>query len=186
MPLDANRVLRRTTAISASTKVSIRCFWALISRWFGTRLTSPGVKTPPTGQHPRQILPMMARGLRSAQGAASGRGPRNARGGVRPRRWMAWARLRGARTALRLRRGIRTTRFSGLTGPIRTPEGLGLDSPTGAKVEDVALGLRAFKVVTAEGAALGLWALGLIADAAALGLAEPGPVAVGAEPGTGL
>ena len=87
---------------------------------------------------------------------------------------------------MRLRRGIRTTRFSGLTGPIRTLEVLGLDSPTGAKVEDVALGLRAFKVVTAEGAALGLWALGLIADAAALGLAEPGPVAVGAEPGTGL
>ena len=73
-----------------------------------------------------------------------------------------------------------------MTGPIRTPEVLGLDRPTGAKVEDVALGLRAFKVVTAEGAALGLWALGLIADAAALGLAEPGPVAVGDEPGTGI
>src|SRR3954466_3142522 len=73
-----------------------------------------------------------------------------------------------------------------MTGPIRTPEVFGLDSPTGANVEDVALGLRAFKVVTAEGAALGLWALGLIADAAALGLAELGPVAVGAEPGTGL
>jgi hypothetical protein len=63
---------------------------------------------------------------------------------------------------------------------------LGLDSPTGAKVEDVALGLRAFKVVTAEGAALGLWALGLMADAAALGLAELGPVAAGADPGTGI
>ena len=87
---------------------------------------------------------------------------------------------------MRLRRGIRTTRLSGLTGPIRTPEVLGLDRPTGAKVEDVALGLRAFKVVTADGAALGLWALGLIADAAALGLVEPGPVAVGAEPGAGL
>jgi len=57
---------------------------------------------------------------------------------------------------LRLRRGSRTSRFSGLTGPIRTPDVLGLDSPTGAKVEDVALGLRAFKVVMAEGAALGL------------------------------
>src|SRR3712207_475858 len=99
---------------------------------------------------------------------------------------MTWGRRRGARVALGVRRGIRTSRFSGLTGPIRTPEALGLDSPTGAKVEDVALGSRAFKVVTAEGAALGLWALGLIADAAALGLAEPGPVAVGAEPGTGL
>ena len=135
-------------------------------------------------QHPRQTLPMMARAFRSAHGTASG--TRNARGGVRPRWRITWARLRGARTALRLRRGIRTTRFSGLTGPIRTPEVLGLDSPIGAKVEDVALGLRAFKVVTADGAALGLWALGLMADAAALGLAEPGPVAVGAEPGTGI
>jgi hypothetical protein len=153
------------------------------SRWFGSRLTSPWVKL--TGdQHPRQTLPMMARAFRSAHGTASG--TRNAWGGLRPRWRITWARLRGARTALRLRRGIRTSRFSGLTGPIRTPEVLGLDSPTGAKVEDVALGLRAFKVVTAEGAALGLWALGLIADAAALGLAEPGPVAVGAEPGTGL
>src|SRR3712207_4943528 len=99
---------------------------------------------------------------------------------------LACGRLRGARIALRLRRGIRTSRFSVLTGPIRTPEVLDLGSPTGAKVEDVAVGLRACKIVSAEGAALGLWALGLIADAAALGLAEPGPVAVGAEPGTGL
>ena len=60
---------------------------------------------------------------------------------------------------------------------------LGLDSPTGAKVEAVALGLRAVKVVIAEGAALGLWALGLMADAAALGLTELG--AAGAEPGIG-
>ena len=107
-------------------------------------------------QHPRQTLPIMARALRSAQGTASGTGPRNAWGGVRPRRRKTWARPGGARTTLRLRRGIRTTRLSGLTGPIRTPEVLGLDSPTGANVEDVALGLRAFKVVTAEGAALGL------------------------------
>ena len=62
---------------------------------------------------------------------------------------------------------------------------LGLDSPTGAKVEAVALGLRAFKVVIADGAALGLWALGLMADAAALGFTELGPVAAGAEPGMG-
>jgi hypothetical protein len=104
-------------------------------------------------QHPRQTLPMMARAFRSAHGTASG--TRNARGGVRPRWRMTWPRWRGARTTLRLRRGIRTTRFSGLTGPIRTPEGLGLDSPTGAKVEDVALGLRAFKVVMADGRRLG-------------------------------
>src|SRR4051794_24893472 len=137
-------------------------------------------------QHPRQTLSMMARAFRSAQGTASGTGARNARGGVRPRWRMIWARLRGARTALRLRRGIRTSRSSGLIGPIRTPGVLGLDSPTGAKVEAVALGLRAFKVVIAEGAALGLWALGLMADAAALGLTELGPVAAGAEPGIGI
>src|SRR3954452_1704131 len=46
----------------------------------------------------------------------------------------------------------------------------------GAKVEGVALGLRAFKIVTADGAALGLDALGLTAF---------GPVAAGAEPGIG-
>src|SRR3954470_10014473 len=135
-------------------------------------LGGSSVKIPGDGQHPRQTLPMMARAFRSAHGTASG--TRKARGGVRPRWRMTWFRPRGARTALRLRRGIRTSRFSGLTGPIKTPPVLGLDGPTGAKVEDVALGLRAFKVVTAEGAALGLCALGLMADAAALGLAELG------------
>jgi hypothetical protein len=55
----------------------------------------------------------------------------------------------------------------------------------GAKVEGVALGLRAFKIVTADGAALGLDALGSTDEAAALGLTAFGPVAAGAEPGIG-
>ena len=72
-----------------------------------------------------------------------------------------------------------------LTGPIRTLKGAALGLK-GAKVDGVALGFSALMVVTAEGAALALRALGLMADAAALGLAELGPVAVGAEPGTGI
>jgi hypothetical protein len=58
--------------------------------------------------------------------------------------------------------------------------------PPGAKVEGVALGFRAFEVETAEGAALGLCALGLTDEAAALGLEAFGPVAAGAEPGVGM
>jgi len=56
----------------------------------------------------------------------------------------------------------------------------------GANVEGVALGFKAFGVEMAEGAALGLCALGLTDDAAALGLAAFGPVAAGAEPGDGI
>ena len=73
-------------------------------------------------------------------------------------------------------------RLNGLMGRVRI---LGLEG-TGAKVEGVALGLRAFGVETAEGAALGLCALGLTDEAAALGLAAFGPVAAGAEPGVGM
>ena len=49
----------------------------------------------------------------------------------------------------------------------------------------MALGLSAFGVATAEGAALGLNALGSTDEAGALGLMEFGPVAAGAEPGIG-
>ena len=56
----------------------------------------------------------------------------------------------------------------------------------GANVEGVALGFKAFGVEMAEGAALGLCALGLTDEAAALGLAAFGPVAAGAEPGEGM
>src|SRR3954465_7943639 len=45
--------------------------------------------------------------------------------------------------------------------------------------------LRAFKIVTADGAARGLEALGSTDEAAALGLTAFGPVAAGAEPGIG-
>jgi len=56
----------------------------------------------------------------------------------------------------------------------------------GAKVDDVPLGLRAFGVVTADGAALGFMALGFgVSEAAALGFVELGPTAAGAEPGVG-
>jgi hypothetical protein len=56
----------------------------------------------------------------------------------------------------------------------------------GAKVDGVALGFMAFGVDTAEGAALGLKAFGLVLEGAALGLTEVGPVAAGAEPGDGV
>ena len=56
----------------------------------------------------------------------------------------------------------------------------------GANVEGVALGFKAFGVEMAEGAALGLCALGLTDEAAALGLAAFGPVAAGVEPGVGM
>ena len=52
-------------------------------------------------------------------------------------------------------------------------------------MDGVALGLSAFGVVTADGAALGFNASGLTDDAGALGLIEFGPVAAGAEPGIG-
>ena len=52
-------------------------------------------------------------------------------------------------------------------------------------MEGVALGLSAFGVMTADGAALGLNALGLTDEAGALGLTRLGPVAAGAEPGIG-
>jgi hypothetical protein len=44
----------------------------------------------------------------------------------------------------------------------------------------------AFGADTAEGAALGLKAFGLVLEGAALGLTEVGPVAAGAEPGDGV
>ena len=69
-----------------------------------------------------------------------------------------------------------------MIGLVRT---LGVET-LGANVEGVALGFNAFGVEMAEGAALGLCALGLTDDAAALGLAAFGPVAVGAEPGDGM
>jgi len=47
-------------------------------------------------------------------------------------------------------------------------------------------GTQAFGVETADGAALGLLALGLTDEAAALGFEAFGPVAVGAEPGVGV
>jgi hypothetical protein len=56
----------------------------------------------------------------------------------------------------------------------------------GAKVDGVALGFMALGVDTAEGAALGLKAFGLVLEGAALGLIELGPVAAGAEPGAGV
>ena len=84
------------------------------------------------------------------------------------------------RVALRLRRGVAARRLDGLIGLVK----VGVD--TGAKVDGVALGFSAFGVETAEGAALGLNALGLTDDAAALGLMEFGPVAAGAEPGAGM
>ena len=55
----------------------------------------------------------------------------------------------------------------------------------GAKVDGVALGLSAFGVMTADGAALGLIALGSTDEAGALGLIKFGPVAAGNEPGIG-
>ena len=65
---------------------------------------------------------------------------------------------------------------------------LGAEGPEscGAKVEDVALELRALGLETADGAALGLKAFGLVLDGAALGLTELGPVAAAAEPGVGV
>ena len=52
-------------------------------------------------------------------------------------------------------------------------------------MDGVALGLSAFGVMTADGAAFGLNALGSTDEAGALGLMEFGPVAAGAEPGIG-
>jgi hypothetical protein len=81
--------------------------------------------------------------------------------------------------AARLRRGVLATRFVGFRGRVRA---FG-EEVLGAKVDGVALGFRAFGVEIADGAALGLLALGLTEEAAALGLDAFGPVAAGAEPG---
>src|SRR3954452_22002129 len=78
-------------------------------------------------------------------------------------------------------RGVLATRFVGFRGRVRA---FG-EEVLGAKVEGVALGFRAFGVEIADGAALGLLALGLTEEAAALGLDTFGPVAAGAEPGVG-
>jgi hypothetical protein len=83
--------------------------------------------------------------------------------------------------AARLRRGVWATRFCEFRGRVRA---FG-EEVLGAKVEGVALGFRAFGVEIADGAALGLLALGLTEEAAALGLDAFGPVAAGAEPGVG-
>jgi hypothetical protein len=56
---------------------------------------------------------------------------------------------------------------------------------SGAKVEGVALGLSAFGVMTADGAALGFRVAGLTDEAGALGLIKFDPVWAGREPGIG-
>ena len=125
---------------------------------------------------------MMFRALSSVLRAASRRGGEGCEaacraGGARSR--ARAARARGARP-----RGLATRRGS-VTGRGTT---LGTDGPEtcGAKVEDVALELRALGLDTADGAALGLKAFGLVLDGAALGLTEVGPVAAAAEPGVGV
>ena len=104
------------------------------------------------------------------------------------------ARGAGARTRSRriigARRRVRATLrrpdpgtmpWNGSRGPIRTRRSPLGSVSRGAKVDGVALGLRAFGVMTA----LGLNALGLTDEAGALGLIRLGPVAAGAEPGIG-
>jgi len=81
-----------------------------------------------------------------------------------------------------VRRCVWTIRLGGLSGRVR-PLG---EAVRGANVEGVALGFKAFGVETADGAALGLLALGLTDEAAALGFDAFGPVAAGAEPGVGM
>src|SRR5215207_9553004 len=126
-------------------------------------------------QHPRQTLSTMARAFRSALRTESG--VRDMRAPARSLALAVSVLGRPLRVAVRLRRGVRAIREGGLMGLVRT---FGAEI-LGANVEGVALGFKTFGVEMAEGAALGLRALGLTDDAAALG-----PVAAGAEPGDGI
>jgi hypothetical protein len=123
---------------------------------------------------------MILRALWSVLRAASRRGGEGCE---------AACRVGGARSRARAARAARprglAIRRGSVTGRGTT---LGADGPEscGAKVEDVALELRALGLETADGAALGLKAFGLVLEGAALGLTELGPVAAAAEPGIGV
>ena len=124
---------------------------------------------------------MISRAFWSILRATWGRGGEGCaaacRAGAGPGRLAAFSRAARPRGRA-VRRGI-------VTGRGTTFGAEGLES-CGAKVEEVPLGLRAFGVAMADGAALGLNAFGFVLDGAALGFTEFGPVADGAEPSIGV